>query len=108
MRQLVLCLLLCTCGGLPDQQPQNGYQQCANNGLNTPFYCNTYAGPQRLQSGVPGECCSAGLGATSQVGYLCIHGNTSTTGGVCQDMARIASGCAPTDTLVRCCAGSPC
>jgi hypothetical protein len=106
MRHLAFCLLICACGGLPEQQPQNGYQQCANNGL--PLYCNTYAGPQRLLNGVPGECCTIGAGATSKVGYLCIYGNTSTSAGVCQDMPTIAAGCPQTGTLVRCCGGGPC
>jgi hypothetical protein len=107
MRNLVLCLALLGCGGVDQPMQQNGYQQCANSPLNTPLYCNTYLGPQLLQ-GVPGECCSIGQGATSQVGYLCINGNTSTSGGVCQDMATIAGGCPQTGTLVRCCAGGPC
>lgn len=86
--------------------PPDGYEQCAMF-AQAPLYCDTYAGPQLL-NGVPGECCSIGAGATSQVGYLCVYGNTSTSGGVCQDMNTIASGCPTGGTIVRCCYGSPC
>lgn len=95
----------CSVGG-SDSGPSNGYAQCANF-PQAPLYCDTYVGPQLLDS-VPGECCSIGTGATSQVGYLCVYGNTTSSGGVCQDMATISAGCPSNGTVVRCCYGGPC
>ena len=100
-----------TCTGDSSSSGSTGYQQCANTG-STPLYCKSFAGPQLLQ-GVPGECCSIGAGATGQIGYLCGYTGsngvpTTSSGGVCNDMARISSGCPSYGTVIRCCYGSPC
>ena len=54
-----------------------------------------------------------GAGATGQIGYLCGYTGsngvpTTSSGGVCNDMARISSGCPSYGTVIRCCYGSPC